>query len=198
MIGLCVAVEALLLAADAQLIGSPRWRGLAYQYGGFWAGLLGDWRPNYAAQPVVMFATYALLHGGLGHLVGNMVTLYALGRQLRGAIGQGGVALVYGVSALGGALAFAALNTSPNPMVGASGALFGMAGALVLRDGKRRRLAGEPLWPVLRVVVLLVALNVILWLWMDGRLAWEAHLGGFVSGAIILIKWPYCRQTASQ
>ena len=73
------AIEAALWGADLGLWGAGRWRGLAYQYGGFWAGLLHDWQPNYAVQPVTMFVSYALLHAGPGHLIGNMGGLVFLG-----------------------------------------------------------------------------------------------------------------------
>ena len=52
----CVVIEMMLQGADFGLLGSPRWRGLVYQNGGFWRGLLDNWQPNYAAQPAVMFA----------------------------------------------------------------------------------------------------------------------------------------------
>jgi hypothetical protein len=53
----CILVEALLQGADFDFWGSSRWRGLAYQNGGVWRGLLDNWRPNYAGQPAMMFVT---------------------------------------------------------------------------------------------------------------------------------------------
>jgi len=58
---ICCAIEAVLQAADLGVIGSTRWRQLAWQYGAFWAGLLHDWQPNYAAQPIAMFLSYSVL-----------------------------------------------------------------------------------------------------------------------------------------
>jgi membrane associated rhomboid family serine protease len=80
LIAVCTVIEATLLAADFGLVGIPRLRELAYQYGGFWVGLLGTWQPNYPSQPYLMFGTYAFLHGGPLHLLVNMLTLYSLGR----------------------------------------------------------------------------------------------------------------------
>lgn len=190
LIALCVCVEGVLFAADAGMLGSPRWRGLAYQYGGFWAGLLADWRPNFPAQPATMFLTHAFLHGDLGHLAGNMVTLGVLGAQLRPWTGAGGFALIYAAAVLGGALGFAALNQSPFPMVGASGGLFGLAGALLTWDWQDRRRRGAPAWQVLAIVAGLVALNLGMWVWLEGVLAWEAHLGGFLAGAAVAMAMP--------
>ncbi len=182
LIALSVGIELVLIAADYGLIGTPRWRGLAYQNGAFWAGLLYNWRPNYAVQPELMFVTYAFLHTGFGHLAGNMVTLYFLGTIVQDRVGQRGLMALYAISAIGGAVAFAALSSSPQPMVGASGALFGLAGAWQYWDWIDRRRTGWRSWPVLRIVLGLVLLNGLLWLWKDGLLAWETHLGGFIAG----------------
>ena len=182
LIALCCGVELVLIAADYGLVGTPRWRGLAYQNGAFWAGLLYNWRPNYAAQPGLMFVTYAFLHSGLGHLLGNMLTLIFLGPIAQERVGQRGLAALYAISAIGGAVAFAVLSDSPQPMVGASGALFGLAGAWQYWEWADRRHAGRRTWPVWRTVLGLVFLNAVLWLWMDGSLAWETHLGGFIAG----------------
>lgn len=184
LIGLCCGVELILVTADYGLIGTPRWRGLAYQNGAFWPGLLYNWRPNYAGQPALMFFTYAFLHSGLGHLFGNMVTLFFLGRIAQDRVGQGGMVALYAVSAIGGAAAFALLSSSPQPMVGASGALFGLAGAWQYWEWVDRRRTGRRPWVVARTVLGLVLLNVLLWLWMSGGLAWETHLGGFIAGWI--------------
>ena len=182
LFGLSSGVELVLVAADYGLIGTPRWRGLAYQNGAFWAGLLGNWRPNYAAQPWLMFVTYAFLHTGLGHLAGNMLTLVFLGRIVQERVGQRWFAVLYAISAIGGAVAFAVLSSSPQPMVGASGALFGLAGAWQYWEWADRHRAGRHTWPVWRNVLGLVLLNAVLWVWMDGLLAWEPHLGGFIAG----------------
>lgn len=178
----CVAFEVILQGADYGLWGSPRWRGLAYQYGGFWRGLLDNWQPNYAAQPVVMFASYGFLHGGLTHLLLNMITLVSLGRFVIERVGQLRFAVIYALSLLGGAVGFAFLSTAVQPMVGASGALFGLAGVLTGWEYTARRLAREGIGPVLRVVVLLILLNLVMYWGMGGNLAWETHLGGFLAG----------------
>jgi rhomboid protease GluP len=179
---ICVAFEAILQGADYGLWGSPRWRGLAYQYGGFWRGLLNNWQPNYAAQPVIMFASYGFLHGGLMHLLLNMITLVSLGRFVIERVGQLRFTVIYALSLLGGAVGFAFLSTAVQPMVGTSGALFGLAGVLTGWEYTARRLAREGIGPVLRVVVLLILLNLIMYWGMGGNLAWETHLGGFLAG----------------
>lgn len=183
----CVLAELVLQAADLGLIGSPLWRSLAYQYGAFWPGLLHGWRPNYAAQPLTMFLTYAFLHGGFWHLAGNMAALMALGRIAAGHVGQKGLMLIYVASALGGAAAFGAMASGPQPMVGASGALFGLAGAWQYWDLEFPGHPGGRGWRLTRGVGFVVVLNAVLWVVLEGALAWQTHLGGFLAGWIVAV-----------
>lgn len=182
---LCLAAEAALAGADAGLWGSARWRPFAYQNGAFWAGLLFDWRPNYPLQPGTMFLSYAFLHGGAGHLAGNLVALWALMATLGPRLDAGRLALLWVGASVGGGLAFALLTQSPQPMVGASGALFGLAGAWLVWEAAELRAAGRSRWPVWRSLAVIVAAHPLLWLLQSGLLAWETHLGGLLAGAAL-------------
>ncbi len=186
LVGATVLPELVLVLADQGLIGSARWRPLAWQYGGFWAGVLHGWRPNFAAQPVTMFVTHAFLHAGPGHMIGNAVTLAALGPAVIARFGARGFLAVYAAAVLGGGLAFGLLSSSPAPMVGASGAIFGLVGAWTWMQAADRAAAGAgPVAVALRVLGIvagLAALNLGMWLLADGVLAWETHLGGFLAG----------------
>ncbi|SEW37491.1 Membrane associated serine protease, rhomboid family [Aliiroseovarius sediminilitoris] len=182
LIALNVVIEAILFAADLGLVGTRQWRPLAYQNAAFWAGLLYNWRPNYDVQPWTMFFTYAFLHGGVAHVLGNMLTLWLIGPMVIVRAGLKGFVLIYVLSAIGGGVLFGALTLSARPMVGASGALFGLVGAILYwrwADRRRRRLDQ---WPVLKTVLILGVLNLLLWLLMGGLLAWETHMGGFIAG----------------
>ena len=192
LLGAPALVEGVLLAADAGLLGSRVWRGTAYGYGAFWSGLLRGWLPNYEWQPAAMFLTYALLHGGPGHLAGNLAAAVPLGLAVGLRFGTVGlVAIWVGAAAAGGA-AFAILSEAPHPMVGASGAVFGLAGALQRAQFAERRARGEPLWPVLATAGFLVGANLLVWWWEDGFLAWEAHLGGWLGGWAMASIVAYC------
>ena len=73
-------------------------------------------------------------------------------------------------------------------MVGASGALFGLAGALVwmrFRLGWSEMTLGGALRDIAWPVTLLIGMNVVMYVALDGRLAWETHLGGFLAGVAI-------------
>jgi membrane associated rhomboid family serine protease len=183
----CLIPEVVLFGADHGVWGSPRWRQLAYQYGAFWAGLLHGWRPNYAAQPALMFLTYGFLHAGLGHLAGNLAALAVLGRRAVTRVGRAGFAAIFTTALLAGAGAFGLISRSPAPMVGVSGAIFGLAGGWIVWEWQDRRHAR--LWPTLGLALgltlALAVFNLAVWWLLHGSLAWETHLGGFLAGAAL-------------
>ena len=185
LIALCVMAEAALLLGDTGLLAAMRLRTTIYEYGGFWPGLLRGWEPNYAWQPWTMFVTYGFLHGGVVHMVVNMITLWSLGRGVIDRVGGRGFLAIYLASLLGGAGFYGHLSSSLQPMVGASGALFGLAGGLLAWAYIDRFSQRVGLWPVARMVGVLVVLNVVMWWALNGQLAWETHLGGFVAGWIM-------------
>lgn len=183
--------EIVLQLSDRGLLGQPLWRVLAYQNGAFWPGLLDSWRPNYPAQPATMFLSYSGLHVSLSHLLGNMLTLLVLAHLLAPVTLGGGLrfACVYLGSALGAAGAFALLYTGSGSMVGASGAIFGMAGAAIVWRWRQRRRAA-PRKAMLEAGgygLALLLLNAASHLLQEAPVAWEAHMGGAVTGALLAL-----------
>ncbi|SMY09279.1 rhomboid family intramembrane serine protease [Flavimaricola marinus] len=208
LVALTCLPEIVLELADSGIVGSTRWRPLAYQNGAFWAGLLRDWQPNFDAQPWTMFATYALLHVGFEHLLGNMLVLVWLGLLLWPDTGAARFLALYAGAVMGGALAFATLNQGASPMVGASGAVFGLAAAAIVQHWQRRR--RPPAGPgghgagllrasfeAIGLALGLVALNMASG-WVQGApVAWQTHLGGALAGAVLgllLIPWTPARR----
>ncbi|OCX66397.1 hypothetical protein BFP70_05070 [Thioclava sp. SK-1] len=183
LIILCLLPEAWLFVSG----NGGYLRGRMYQNFAFWPGLLRGWQENYPGQRFAMFLTYGFCHAGLSHLGFNLLTLISLGRPLVEILGQWRFGLVYLAGLLGGAAGYALLSRGTQPMVGASGALFGMAGAVLwLRlidawheDSFLSGLKGL-IWPLL----LLIGINVVMYWTLDGQLAWETHLGGFLCGGL--------------
>lgn len=188
LIGICALIEGVLTLGDQGFLGMGRLRQTVVEYGAFWPGVLrGGWQPNYPGQVWAMFVTYGFLHGGMVHMATNMLTLWSLGPLVAERIGARGLAVLYAGSILGGAGGFGLLAASYNPMVGASGALFGLAGGLLAWDYVDRFTLRVRLWPVARMALLLIAMNLALWWALDGQLAWETHLGGFVAGWVLAL-----------
>lgn len=187
LIGVLALPELVLQLADAGFVGAPRWRYAAYSYGALWQGLLDNWRPNFTAQPVTMFASYGLLHVGLGHLAGNLAGLVMFLPETVRRIGIAGGALVVVASLLGGAVGFVVLSNSAQPMVGASGAVYGVVAAWIFWDWRDRRQMLQRAGSVWAKLAALIAANVASWWALSGALAWEAHLGGALCG--VLVAW---------
>jgi rhomboid protease GluP len=182
LIGLCVLFELILQAADWGLWGLLPMRNGYYV--GFWPQLLQGWPGNYKLQPYTMFVTYGFFHVNFMHLFGNMMVLHILGRLVLRRVSTRGFVILYMGALLGGAGGYALLSFTLMPMMGASGAIFGLAGGLLAWMYVDRYTHHEGVLPVFQAVVLLIVLNLIMWWWMGG-LAWQAHLGGFVSGWIL-------------
>lgn len=195
LIAVNVLIEVLLVLADHGLIGTPRWRPLAYQQGAFWAGLLHGWQPNFAAQPATMFFSYAVLHAGPAHLIGNMLALAVLGPGAIDRRGARAFAAVYLGAVLGGGAAFGLLSGSAAPMVGASGAIFGLAAAqLVWRwQDQHHAEPGHSHAELVGGMAGLALVNLVMWWSEAGQLAWETHLGGALAGAVVAGIWPVQR-----
>jgi membrane associated rhomboid family serine protease len=120
--------------------------------------------------------TSGFLHYSFLHILFNMVFLYFMGNMLEPAIGRLNFAFVYGVSLLAGS--FGALVFQPDvPTVGASGACFGVLGALMVVAYYRR----IPIWQSGLGVTLLI--NVLFTLSVKG-ISIGGHLGGFIGGAV--------------
>jgi membrane associated rhomboid family serine protease len=120
--------------------------------------------------------TSGFLHDGLLHIAFNMFFLYVMGTMLEPAIGRVNFAAVYLASLLAGS--FGALLFQPlSPTVGASGACFGVLGALMVVARNR----GIPIWQSGLGITL--ALNVVFSLSVNG-ISVGGHLGGFVGGLI--------------
>ncbi len=179
-----IGIEGVLLAADLGVFGSPIWRLVAFQFGAFWPGLLGEWQPHFRGQPVTMFITYTFLHGGVGHLLGNAVSLWSFGPVICHRTGQRGFVVIFILTSLGGAICYAALSAENTPMVGASGAIFGLAGVWLRWQWRERSGKIRDNLPIIAIIGLLIGLNVALYVWYDGALAWQTHLGGYMVGWI--------------
>ncbi len=130
--------------------------------------------------------THAFLHGGLLHLLFNSYFLLMLGPILEQALGSLRFALLYTVAAIGGAV-FAGLWTPPTvPMVGGSGALFGMMGAALALNMR----AGRHLldfWSSVgsRQLVMLIVANLAIG-WLLPMVSNSAHIGGLIAGFAVV------------
>ncbi|MFV0316611.1 MAG: rhomboid family intramembrane serine protease [Microthrixaceae bacterium] len=117
----------------------------------------------------------AFLHSGPIHLGMNMLLLWLLGREMEPVLGRAQFVGIYFVSLLGGSLGVMLLDPAA-PTIGASGAVFGLMGALVvlqLRAGMNPWRSG---------IGTLIALNLVITFMLPG-ISIGGHVGGLVAGA---------------
>jgi membrane associated rhomboid family serine protease len=149
-----------------------------------WLGGINAVAGDYGMWPVGIavngewwrLGTAAFLHGSILHIAFNMYVLYALGPTLERVLGHVRYTVLYLMAALGGAVAPYVFSDFRTVSVGASGAIFGLMGALVVA-GRRLR------YDVTQVLVLL-GINIVIGFISPGT-DWRAHLGGLITGAAV-------------
>jgi membrane associated rhomboid family serine protease len=171
VIGLCVVVFLL-----QQVLGSAFTNALAFT-------------PFYALEQPWRFVTGSFLHAsgtfGIPHLLLNMYALWVLGPELERVLGRARFAALYLVSAVAGNVGVTVLTEhlvlvpgglATTGAVGASGAVFGLFGALLVVS-RRMRL---PLAPVMGVLVINLAFGFFV-----AGISWQAHVGGLLGGLAV-------------
>lgn len=126
--------------------------------------------------------TAMFLHIGALHLLFNLYALYFLGPQVEGLFGHRRFAAIYLVGGLFGSLASYAFVD--NLSAGASGAIFGLVGALTVYFLRYRDQFGARAKAILQNMVVIIAINFIFGLSAPGIDNW-GHLGGLAGGALV-------------
>ena len=148
-----------------------------------------DGSPNKSVFLAVVYSMF--LHGGFLHLAGNMLYLWVFGNNIEDIQGKVVYLAFYLLSGVAATIAHVALNVdSPIPIVGASGAIAGVMGAYLVLF---------PRVPIRSLIMFFFILfrdieaRWLLGFWFvsqffinpNSGVAWAAHVGGFVFGAIV-------------
>jgi membrane associated rhomboid family serine protease len=133
--------------------------------------------------------TSMFLHGFLLHIVFNMVALWFIGRPVEQYLGPVRYVGLYFVSGLAGA-AGALLQAPLAPTVGASGAIFGILGAMMILEWQiTGRLAGQAMtWIVINLVIS----------FSFSGISWGGHVGGLIGGILIMLAYAHWRDGRAQ
>jgi len=138
-------------------------------------------------QPATLFdrpwtiVTNIFVHSGFWHIFANMFTLFFFGSNLSLIVGSRRFLLVYFAGGILGNILFIVLSSPFNIAIGASGAVFAIAGALAI------------MIPKMKVIIFPIPVPIPLWIAVIGGflilsfmpgIAWQAHLGGLVAGLI--------------
>ncbi len=121
--------------------------------------------------------TGAFLHGGLLHIGVNMMSLWFLGRFIEYALGSWRMLVVYMVSLVASGLGVVYFSNPMVPTVGASGAIFGLFGALFAIGFK----LGKPGMELVRANVGILVINLIITFTVPA-ISWQAHVAGLLAG----------------
>lgn len=156
------------------------------------AGDTAVWVPGVSDGAVWEMFTSMFAHVQPWHLGFNMLALWVLGPQLEMVLGRVRFLAVYLLSGLAGSVAVYWLSAEYAATLGASGAIFGLMGALVVIGLKvGGQVQGLLLWIGINVVLTFTLPNV----------SWQGHFGGLVGGALItaiLVYAPRERRTTLQ
>ena len=157
--------------------------------------------PGRVAQEPWRLLTSAFLHSPslILHIVFNMLVLYQVGPWLEQALGRARFTALYLVCALGGSVGYLLLGVQAGfpldrqpSVVGASGAVFGLFGALLVLTKSLGRHD--------QALIGTIAINFVLGVLIPG-VAWQGHLGGLVTGALaalVIARAPAAHRAAVQ
>lgn len=126
--------------------------------------------------------TAAFVHGGVFHILFNSWALYVVGPYLERAFGHARFLGLYLVSALGGSVLGLWLDPVNTVTVGASGAIFGLFGAVFV--------VGRRLNMDVRGIAVLIAINLAITFLVSG-ISWTGHVGGLITGAVLAAAMAY-------
>jgi membrane associated rhomboid family serine protease len=192
LVGLCVAVFVVQLVSPSDLA-----RTLVNVAGVLPRMLveapLEGWHRN-GFSPFLSPLTYTFLHGGFIHLALNMLVLWVYGDNVEDAMGHVRYLTFYVICGIVAALSQVVINPSSlSPIIGASGAIAGVMGAYFVLYPRARLLVPIFIFPVYLPAYLVLSF------WMlfqfvaavqtgsaGGGVAWWAHIGGFIAGALLV------------
>lgn len=138
------------------------------------------------------------LHGGWAHLLGNMFFLFVFGDNIEDRLGRGRYLMFYLVGGVAASLLHALFTpSSPVPLIGASGAVSAVLGAYIVLFPRQRVLTyivpvfvfWLPAWIYLGYWALVQGVQAVNGLTLLGggdNIAWWAHVGGFLYGALVV------------
>jgi membrane associated rhomboid family serine protease len=136
----------------------------------------GEWLPGVADGAYWQLITSAFTHVQLLHIAFNMFALYLFGPQLELFFGRVRYLALYFISALTGSALVYWAAPEFTPTVGASGAIFGLMGALLVVSLKIR--------VNVQGIVVLLAINFLMTATIS-NISWQGHVGGFLGGVLV-------------
>lgn len=165
--GLVIVTMFFYLVTLIPGIGDQIWFALAFNSGFLIPGpFFQPWR----------LLTVTFVHASIWHVALNMLALWALGRSLEPLLGRWRFATLYVLSAIGGSV-LVALLAPGTWVVGASGAVWGLLGAMFV--------IGRHLGANVTAIAVLLGLNLVITFLPGSNISWQGHIGGGLVGALV-------------
>ena len=177
-------------------------RNFTYSYGLIPSVLMGiDQLPSdlFKISPIGTIFTSMFMHGGWMHLIGNMLYLWIFADNIEDDLGTLNFVIFYFISGIGAAMSQVLMDVNSQiPMIGASGAIGGVLGAYLINYPNAKVLVLIPfgffsqLIKIRSIYVLgfwfiLQFINSFLSSSSGGGVAYAAHIGGFVTGVVLIL-----------
>ncbi len=194
---ICIFVFLLQLSSPSFRTGE-----LFFSYGLIPSVLLGyDQLPTdlYRVSSITTIFTSMFMHGGFMHLIGNMLYLWIFADNIEDSLGRFRFTIFYLLSGVGAALTQVIVDVNSQvPMVGASGAIGGVLGAYLINYPNARVLVLIPLGFFSQLIKIRALYVLGFWFILQfisssfssntgGGVAYAAHIGGFLSGIILIL-----------
>ena len=191
IIGLCILIFVAQLSSQAYKTGQ-----LFYSYGLIPSVLMGHNQlpmDLYAIPGWLTIFTSMFMHGGFMHLIGNMLYMWIFADNIEDNLGPKKFFIFYILAGVGAAMTQVFMDThSQVPMVGASGAIGGVLGAYLINHPNARVLVLIPFGFFSQLIKIRALYVLGFWFILQfissgGGVAYAAHIGGFISGMILIL-----------
>ena len=197
IIGLCILIFLMQLSSQSYQTGE-----LFYSY-----GLIPSVLMSHNQLPMDLYAipawltifTSMFMHGGFMHLAGNMLYMWIFADNIEDNLGHLKFLIFYLLAGVGAAMTQVFIDTqSQIPMVGASGAIGGVLGAYLINHPNARVLVLIPFGFFSQLIKIRALYVLGFWFILQfinsfmssssgGGVAYAAHIGGFISGVILIL-----------
>ena len=191
LIALCVVVFLMQLGSQSYQTGQ-----LFYSYGLIPSVLMGHNQlpmDLYAVPAFVTIFSSMFMHGGFMHLIGNMLYMWIFADNIEDNLGPSKFLIFYLLAGIGAAMTQVLMDThSEVPMIGASGAIGGVLGAYLINHPNAKVLVLIPFGFFSQLIKIRALYVLGFWFILQfissgGGVAYAAHIGGFVSGMILIL-----------
>tara|TARA_B100000029_G_scaffold513233_1_gene612135 strand:- start:1249 stop:1935 length:687 start_codon:yes stop_codon:yes gene_type:complete len=191
IIGSCVLIFLIQFGTQSYKTGH-----LFYSYGLIPSVLMGHNQlpmDLYAVPALVTIFTSMFMHGGFMHLIGNMLYMWIFADNIEDNLGRTKFVVFYLLSGICAAMTQVLIDIqSQIPMVGASGAIGGVLGAYLINHPNARVLVLIPFGFFSQLIKIRALYVLGFWFILQfissgGGIAYAAHIGGFVSGMILIL-----------